>query len=355
MKKGIASILLTVVLSGTGCTNGLHDIYDEGKAAVLNKVTFAADNVYFIMSYVPGGTFPTGTNDLGIAATVAEPYWIGETEVTYELWQKVYHWATTDAGSGKRADGGDLYSFANPGLQGGDFTVNNPVGTDQHPVTMINWRDSMAWCNALTEWYNARKGTGYTCVYTYSDVIIRDSRDSNAAACDGVVLEPGATGFRLLASDEWELAARWRNDATNTVAGFEDPYFTKGNSASGAYTFYNDATDTNPINGIPDGKDANDLVAVYYRYWNGSWQPTGIVSTAGVKSKGGNGVNSLGLYDMSGNVVEWCFDLNTTLRVRRGGGWQSNADSLQVGNRSSSSLPQYADRNLGFRFAKSAQ
>jgi formylglycine-generating enzyme required for sulfatase activity len=53
--------------------------------------------------------------------------------------------------------------------------------------------------------------------------------------------KPGATGFRLPSSNEWELAARWRgSDPTNTVSGYTNPYFTKGDSASGATADYND-------------------------------------------------------------------------------------------------------------------
>jgi hypothetical protein len=37
-----------------------------------------------------------------------------------------------------------------------------------HPVTTVNWRDSRVWCNALTEYYNAKHGadTDLDCVYT---------------------------------------------------------------------------------------------------------------------------------------------------------------------------------------------
>ena len=81
--------------------------------------------------------------------------------------------------------------------------------TDQHPVTIVNWRSAMVWCNALTEWYNAQKGTSYACVYT-SDAAytnpIRDSQDgiygssSNPAAgsFDNPYVNPNAKGFRLL-------------------------------------------------------------------------------------------------------------------------------------------------------------
>ena len=65
-----------------------------------------------------------------------------------------------------------------------------------------------------------------------------------------------ATGFRLLTSNEWSLRRDARSDTTNTVSGYVNPYFTKGNSLSGSYTFFDDISDTNPVNGVVDGKDA---------------------------------------------------------------------------------------------------
>lgn len=71
--------------------------------------SYTVEGVTFTMRYVPGGlTFPTDSavnafNDDTIA-TVSNAYWIAETEVTYELWYKVYVWAM-----------GHGYNFSLPG------------------------------------------------------------------------------------------------------------------------------------------------------------------------------------------------------------------------------------------------
>jgi formylglycine-generating enzyme required for sulfatase activity len=292
---------------------------------------------------VGGISFPMGTTD-SETGTITNIYEIAETQVTWELWNTVRIWAT---GRGYKLPVG----------QAGSQTSG---GNPQEPVTMVNWFDAAVWCNALTDWYNMKNRKDLTKVYYYDsayNIVARDSVSDYDTNYDGTgsfekqsgtyasaYVHPSATGFRLPSSKEWELAARWRGtDTTNIVT--VSPWntleikFTKGNSASGATANYNNAAE-----------DAR--VAVY----GGS--SLGITKTATVKSKDHN---TLGVYDMMGNVWEWCFDWfpgqDGEKRIGRGASWYITTPLdtwlLQAGN-VGQTYPAERDKALGFRLARNA-
>ncbi|MEI6093039.1 MAG: SUMF1/EgtB/PvdO family nonheme iron enzyme [bacterium] len=285
-----------------------------------DMATFNADGVTFKMAYVPGGlTFKAGPID-STPTTVSNSYWIGETSVTYELWNVVRLWATNVA------RGPNIYSFANEGFKGSLLLLGG--GNIQQPVTKINWRDAMIWMNALTEWYNEKNNTQYTCAY-YIDAgyttPIRTSTNSSTitytadGSQDAPYVKTEATGFRMLTSMEWELAARYKG-SNSADGGYEWPvgsgkWWTPGNYASGATAACTDRAATRLVSWFLDS-DGGDSGSV----------------THDVKGKA---ANALGLYDMSGNVSQFNFDWGVgsigLYRARRGGDYHTDATELRLG------------------------
>ena len=160
--KAILLVLITVLalvfIACGGDTKTSYVYQDEGFRQESISF-FNADGAGFILSYVPGKTFKTGTDDSG-TATVSKAFWIGETEVSYELCKNFRQWAINKVTN--------PYTFANTGIEGNDGAGGAAAPLAMEPVTMINWRDVMIWCNAVTEWYNEKNSTSYTCAY-YSD------------------------------------------------------------------------------------------------------------------------------------------------------------------------------------------
>jgi sulfatase modifying factor 1 len=205
------------------------------------------------------------------------------------------------------------YSFANAG-----------AGSGNTPVTTVSWRDVIVWCNAYSQ------EAGLTPCYTYLSAVIKDSTD--ATACDNAVCAWANNGYRLPSEGEYQYAASYK-DGTNWT-----PY----NYASGAGADYTDAAACTTV----------------------AWYSANCGSTQAV---GGKTANTLGIYDMSGNVWEWCWDWYGTypstsinyrgpasgsIRMIRGGSFNYNPDYLQVGYRNYYHYPDYADSSYGFRFAR---
>lgn len=81
------------------------------------------------------------------------PFSMSKYEVSYNVWRFVYKWAVADS------RGENKYVFENPGAEGqygsiGSSRLFNEGGEpldEGIPVCGINWRDSVVWCNALSE------------------------------------------------------------------------------------------------------------------------------------------------------------------------------------------------------------
>lgn len=198
-------------------------------------------------------------------------------------------------------------------LTGDDNVKNNPVN-------YINWYDALVYCNTrsiqekLTPCY---KINGETDPSKWGEVPTNNNSTWNAATCDFT-----ADGYRLPTEAEWEWAAR----------GGE------------SYTYA--------------GSDDIDEVAWYTSNTKGT-------GTRDVKTKKANAYR---LYDMSGNVYEWCWDwygsissdtadtgsASGSFRCQRGGSWYNIADHAQVAIRVVN-FPFNRDITFGFRLVRSAQ
>lgn len=260
-------------------------------------------DVSVVFKLVPAGTAPRGCTDVSDGTVVTEEFVLGETEVTRGLWR-----AVTSAPS--------LASYRFSGLVLCD-------GDAKLPVVKVSWRDAIVFCNALSELM------GNQPVYYQEGEYVTPVRDSHYLETrnDALFVRPGSDGFRLPTSMEWELAARY-------LDGVE---WTPGSNPSGSSVPYYEYS-------------RSDLYAVYNA-------PT-IAPVRSLVS------NQLGIYDMSGNAWEWCYDLfvkdSTAIvddesrikRIVRGGSWMGNAYRLQVGGEFGS-LPGITEIGQGFRLARS--
>lgn len=277
------------------------------------------------MALIPAGPFTIGNSIGDSDITNAVPtnlyvsaFFMGTNLVSLDLWQSVYTYAT---GAG--------YSFTHAG----EGAATN------HPVQTVDWFDCVKWCNARSQ------QAGLTPVYYTEPGLsqIFTNGDSGTA----VYANWSADGYRLPTEAEWEKAAR---------GGLNGRRFPWGNLISESHANYVADTNLYSYDLGPSGTNALGLAGGYpYTSPVGSFD-----------------VNGYGLYDMAGNVFEWCWDWygvqpyqtgspylggtdphgpaeTVTRRVERGGSWGfGGTPALRCAARNYFN-PANATNTIGFR------
>ena len=301
--------------------NAGADWNESQSAQMMFRLVAAGQIVGEGFEPIPQGTFAMGDafaeggdDEVPVHSVQLAGFTMAKYEVSKALWDTVRTWGSANGYTDLPAGAGKA---------------------PEHPVHSISWFDMVKWCNARSEM------DSLVPAYTIGGAVYRTGMSDPECTWS-------ATGYRLPSEAEWEKAARggldakrfpWGDTITHAEANYySDSSYAYDTSASRGY---------HPVHG------------------------TGL--SPFTSPAGSFAANGYGLYDMAGNVWEWCWDwygdsyygsaagtdprgpAGGSERVSRGGSWGFPAEFCRVADRDFYYFPDFGADDLGFRLARNLQ